>query len=41
MYDFSAAAGVFAGAEFATAFGAARIVSFGAVAGFQLRWDLP
>jgi hypothetical protein len=41
MYDFSAAAGIYAGAEFATAFGGARIVSFGAIAGFQLRYDLP
>jgi hypothetical protein len=41
MYDFSDAAGVFAGAEFATAIGEARVVSFGGVAGFQLRFDLP
>ena len=41
MYDFSNAAGVFAGAEFATAFGQARVVSFGALCGFQLRFDLP
>ena len=41
MYDFSDAAGVFAGAEFATAVGDGRVVSFGGVAGFQLRFDLP
>jgi hypothetical protein len=41
MYDFSRGAGVFAGAEFATAIGDGRVVSFGALAGFQLRYDLP
>ncbi len=41
MYDFSDEAGVFAGAEFATAFGGARVVTFGGVAGLQWRFDLP
>ena len=41
MYDFSDAAGVFVGTELATALGAARIVSFGGLAGMQLRFDLP
>ncbi len=41
VHDFSRGAGVFAGAEFATAIGDGRFVSFGAVAGFQLRYDLP
>ena len=41
MYDFSDAAGLFAGAEFASAIGDGRVVSFGGVAGFQLRFDLP
>lgn len=41
MYDFSAGGGVFAGLEFATAVGDGRTVSFGAVAGVQLRYDLP
>jgi hypothetical protein len=41
MHDFSAGAGIFAGAEFATAVGDGRMISFGAIAGFQLRYDLP
>jgi hypothetical protein len=41
VYDFSRATGVFAGAQFASAFGDGRIVSFAALAGAQLRFELP
>ncbi len=40
-YDFSRRSGVFAGGEFASAFGQARVISFGALAGAQLRFELP
>jgi hypothetical protein len=39
-YDFSRAAGLYATASFATAFGQARIISFGASLGAQLRFDI-
>ena len=39
--DFSQDWGVFAGATFASAIGEARVVSFGAVTGFQLRFAIP
>jgi hypothetical protein len=39
-YDFSRAAGLYAAASFATAFGQARIISFGASLGAQLRFDI-
>lgn len=41
VYDFSQDTGVFAGAEFATAFGDGRIVSLAGLAGLQLRFALP
>lgn len=40
-YDFSRTAGVFAAASFATAFGQARIASFTAGLGAQLRFETP
>jgi hypothetical protein len=40
-YDFSRRAGVYASGTFATAFGQARIASFGAAVGAQVRFDLP
>jgi hypothetical protein len=40
-WDFSRYAGVYATGTFATAFGQARIASFGAGAGGQFRFDLP
>jgi hypothetical protein len=40
-YDFSRAGGVFAGGEFASAFGEARVISFAVLGGAQLRFDLP
>ena len=41
IHDFSQDAGIFAAAEFATAIGEARMVSFGALAGFQFRFAMP
>jgi hypothetical protein len=41
VYDFSRAGGFFAGGEFASAFGEARVISFGVLGGVQLRFDLP
>ncbi len=41
VYDFSRASGIFAGGEFASAFGQARVISFGALAGVQLRFETP
>jgi hypothetical protein len=41
VYDFSRAGGVFAGGEFASAFGGARVVSFAVLGGAQLRFELP
>jgi hypothetical protein len=41
VYDFSQDVGVFAGAEFATAFGDGRVVSFGGLAGWQFRFAIP
>ena len=41
MYDFSQDVGVFAGAQFATAFGDGRVVSFGGLAGWQFRFAIP
>jgi hypothetical protein len=41
VHDFSQDVGVFAGAQFATAFGDGRVVSFGGVAGWQFRFALP
>jgi hypothetical protein len=41
QYDFSRGSGVFAGGEFATAWGQARIVTFAVLAGAQLRFDVP
>jgi hypothetical protein len=40
-YDFSRRAGVYATGTFATAFGQARIASFGAAVGAQVRFELP
>jgi hypothetical protein len=40
-YDFSRAGGLFAGAEFSSAFGEARVVSLAVLGGAQLRFDLP
>jgi hypothetical protein len=40
-YDFSRVAGLYAGASFATAFGEARIASFAAGVGAQLRFEIP
>lgn len=41
IYDFSRRIGVFVAAEFATAFGEARMTSLGVLAGGQLRFELP
>lgn len=41
VYDFSQDAGIFAGAEFATAFGDGRAVSVAGLAGVQLRFAIP
>lgn len=41
VHDFSQDTGVFAGAEFATAFGDGRIVSVAGLAGLQLRFAMP
>lgn len=41
IYDFSQDVGVFAGMEFATAFGDGRTVSFSGLAGWQFRFGLP
>ena len=41
IHDFSQDSGLFACAEFATAIGQARIVSFGALVGFQFRFAIP
>jgi hypothetical protein len=41
VYDFSQDVGVFAGAEFATAFGDGRVVSFGGLVGWQFRFAIP
>jgi hypothetical protein len=41
IHDFSQDLGVFAGGEFATAFGEGRTVSFAVVAGLQVRFALP
>lgn len=41
IYDFSLDVGVFAGAQFATAFGDGRTVSFAGLAGGQFRFALP
>ncbi len=40
-YDFSRAGGIFVAAELGSAFGQARIITFGALAGAQLRFELP
>jgi hypothetical protein len=40
-YDFSRWSGVYATGTFATAFGQARVASFGAAVGGQIRFDLP
>lgn len=40
-YDFSRWTGIYATGTFATAFGQARIASFGAAVGGQVRFDLP
>lgn len=40
-YDFSQDVGVFAGAEFATAFGDGRALTFAGLAGWQFRFALP
>ena len=41
IHDFSQDWGVFAGGEFASAFGDGRVVSFTALAGIQLRFAIP
>jgi hypothetical protein len=41
VYDFSQDVGVFAGAQFATAFGDGRTVSFAGLAGWQFRFAIP
>lgn len=41
IYDFSQDVGIFAGLEFATAFGDGRTVSFAGLAGWQFRFGLP
>jgi hypothetical protein len=41
IHDFSQDWGLFAGAQFATAIGDGRVVSFGGLAGFQLRFAIP
>jgi hypothetical protein len=41
VHDFSQDYGVFAGGEFSSAFGDGRVVSFAALAGFQLRFAIP
>lgn len=41
VYDFSQDSGVFAGAEFASAFGDGRVISFAGGAGWQFRFALP
>ena len=41
IHDFSQDWGVFAGGEFASAFGDGRVVSFTVLAGFQLRFAIP
>jgi hypothetical protein len=40
-YDFSRATGIYVGAEFASAFGQARVVTLAVRAGAQLRFELP
>lgn len=41
VHDFSQDMGVFAGAEFASAFGDGRVISFAGMAGWQFRFALP
>jgi hypothetical protein len=41
IHDFSQDAGLFASAQFATAIGDGRVVSFGGLAGFQFRFAIP
>lgn len=41
IHDFSQDVGVFGGVQVATGFGEGRVVSFGGLAGFQLRFALP
>jgi hypothetical protein len=41
IYDLSRSGGVFAAAEFATAFGEARLFSLALLSGLQLRFELP